>query len=138
VDDPSSNADPGLDLDLLASSLHADDRDVRILLRVLVERLAGALGSRLTVERARGRLFSGSKPIQALRVTLGDDQLEASVEGDALRCSIARNSGGIRIRSVRVTTEEWLRRLLGALRDEAAESQQTRAALESIVLGEQA
>jgi hypothetical protein len=139
VDDPGidPDPDPGLDLDLLAASLHADDSDVRILLRVLVERLAGALGSRLTVERARGRLFSGSKPIQRVSVTLGDDQLDAAVEGDGLRCSIARSSGGIRIRSVRVTTEEWLRRLLGALRDEAAVSQQTRAALESIVIGEQ-
>jgi hypothetical protein len=129
-------ADPELDLDLLASSLHADDGDVRILLNALVERLAGALGPRLTVERGRGKLFSGPGPIRRLTVTLGDDQLEATVEGDNLRCSIARSSGGIKIRSARVTTEEWLRRLLTALRDEAAVSQQTRLALESIVIGD--
>jgi hypothetical protein len=128
--------DPGFDLDLLASSLHADDGDVRILLNALVERLAGALGSRLRVERGRGRLFSGSKAIQRVTVTLGDDQLDATVDGDALRCSIARSSGGIRIRSARVSTEEWLRKLLGALREEATVSQQTRLALESIVIGE--
>jgi hypothetical protein len=128
--------DPGFDLDLLASSLHADEGDVRILLNALVQRLAGALGSRLRVERGRGRPFSGSKPIERIIVTLGDDQLDAAIEGDGLRCSVARSSGGIRIRSARVPTEEWLRRLLGALRDEATVSEQTRLALESIVIGE--
>jgi hypothetical protein len=32
--------------------------------------------------------------------------------------------------------DEWLRRLLGALRDEAATSEATRLALESIVIGD--
>jgi hypothetical protein len=31
--------------------------------------------------------------------------------------------------------QEWLRRLLGALRDEAATSESTRTALEAIVIG---
>jgi len=128
--------DQGLDLDLLASSLHADDSDVQILLRALVERLAGALGERLTVVRAKGRLFSKSDKVERVTVVLGDDELDATVEGNSLRCTVARSSGGIRIRSARVSTEEWLHRLLGALRDEAATSQQTRLALESIVLGE--
>ncbi len=43
--------DETFDLDLLAGSLRADSGDVRILLRVLVEKLSDALGSRLTVER---------------------------------------------------------------------------------------
>lgn len=125
--------DDSLDLDLLASSLRADDGDVRVLLRALVTRLAGALGERLEVERT-GR-FRKSDEIRRVSVRLGDDQLDAVVDRGSLECTISRSSGGIRIRSSRVTLDEWLRRLLGALRDEAATTQATRLALESLVIG---
>jgi hypothetical protein len=128
--DPS---DGDLDLDLLASSLHADDSDVRVLLRALVTRLSGALGNRLEVERA-GR-FRKSEEIRRVSIRLGDEQLDATVDRGSLECTISRSSGGIRIRSTRVGTDEWLRRLLGALRDEAATTQATREALESLVIG---
>lgn len=128
--DPSEG---DLDLDLLASSLHADDSDVRVLLRVLVTRLSGALGDRLEVERA-GR-FKKSDEIRRVSVRLGDDQLDAMVDRGSLECTISRSSGGIRIRSTRVGVDEWLRRLLGALREEAATTQATREALESLVIG---
>jgi hypothetical protein len=127
--------EPELDLDLLASSLHADDSDVQILLKALVERLSGALGSRLSIVRARGRLFAKSDKVERMTINLGDDQFDATVEGMTLRCTIARSSGGIRIRSVRVSAEEWLRGLLASLASEAATSEQTRLALESIVIG---
>lgn len=126
--------DSTLDLDLLASSLHADDSDVRLLLRALVGRLAGALGDRLEIERA-GR-FRRSEEIRRVSVQLGDEQLDASIDRGALVCTIARSSGGIRIRSTKVTVGEWIRRLLAVLRDEARTSQATRLALESIVIGE--
>jgi hypothetical protein len=122
-----------LDLDLLASSLRADDGDVRVLLRALVTRLADALGDRLTVERA-GK-FRKSDEIRRVSIRLGDDQFDATVERSTLDCTISRSSGGIRIRSSRVGIDEWLRRLLGALRDEAATTEATRVALESIVIG---
>ncbi len=125
--------DDSLDLDLLASSLRADDGDVRVLLRALVTRLAGALGERLEIERT-GR-FRKSDEIRRVSIRLGDDQLDAVVDRGSLECTISRSSGGIRIRSSRVTLDEWLRRLLGALRDEAATTQATRLALESLVIG---
>lgn len=124
-----------LDLDLLASSLHADDGDVRVLLRALVTRLAGALGDRLQVERAGG-LLRRSDEIRRVSIRLGDDQLDATVDRGGLECTVSRSSGGIRIRSTRVTVDQWLRRLLSALRDEAATTQATRMALESLVIGE--
>jgi hypothetical protein len=125
---------PELDLDLLASSLRADDGDVRVLLRALVTRLSGALGDRLTVERA-GRFRKGSDEIRRVSIRLGDDSFDATVERGSLECIVSRSSGGIRIRSSRVGIDEWLRRLLGALRDEAATTEATRLALESIVIG---
>jgi hypothetical protein len=127
--------DATFDLELLASSLQADSADVRLLLKVLVDNLSAALGSRLTVERGGGRLFKKPTAIQRVVITVGDDQLEAVVDGDRLACTVARSSGGIRIRSTKVSMDEWLQRLLSALRDEAATSESTRRALESMVLG---
>jgi hypothetical protein len=130
--------DSSLDIDLLASSLHADDGDVQILLRALVERLSGALGNRLSVVRQRARLFSRgdrSDRVERISVTLGNDQFDAAVVGGALRCTVGRSSGGIRIRSSEVPMHEWLRALLGALAEEATTSSQTRRALEAIVIG---
>jgi hypothetical protein len=128
--------DQTFDLDLLASSLQADGGDVRLLLKVLVNRLAGALGDRLQVERAGGRLRR-SDEIRQVSVHLGDDTLDATVHGGSLECTVARSSGGIRIRSAKVSMDEWLRQLLGALREEAASSSATRLALESIVIGDE-
>lgn len=128
--------DESYDLDLLASSLQADGGDVRLLLKALVTRLSGALGDRLTVQRAGG-LLRRSGEIQKVSVQLGDETLDASVEGGSLNCTVARSSGGIRIRSAKVTVDEWLRRLLAALRAEAETSSAARTALESIMLGEQ-
>jgi hypothetical protein len=135
VDESLGTNGAELDLDLLASSLRADDGDVRVLLRALVTRLSGALGERLQVERTGGRLRRTDE-IRRVSVRLGDEQLDASVERGGLECTISRSSGGIRIRSTRVTVDEWLLRLLTALRDEAATTQATRLALESLVIGD--
>jgi hypothetical protein len=126
--------DEPLDLDLLSSSLQADAGDVRLLLRVLVERLSGALGSRLRVQRSGGRLFGRSGEIEAVTINLGEDQLEANMADGQLQCLVSRRSGGIRIRSARVSMDEWLRRLLEALNAEASTSEKTRSALEAILI----
>lgn len=125
--------DPDLDLDLLASSLRAEGGDVRTLLGALVTRLAGALGTRMEVERA-GR-FRKADDIRRISIRLGEDQLDAAMDRGALECTVSRSVGGIKIRTVRVGVDEWLRRLLGALRDEAQTTQATRVALEALVIG---
>jgi hypothetical protein len=127
--------DQDFDLDLAVSSLGADATDVRILLKALVTRLSGALGDRLEVERAGG-LIRRSDEIRRLTVRLGDDELEAALDKGALVCTVSRSSGGIRIRSTRVSMDEWLHQLLGSLQAEASTSQATRQALESLVIGD--
>ena len=123
-----------MDLELAAASLRADSSDVRILVEVLADRLADALGSRLTVDRAR-KLGRGTGAIRSIQIRFDDDQFEAVVDGDALRCTIGHTSGGIRIRSEKVGVDAWLDRLLAVLKAEAANSQAVRLALESIVIG---
>lgn len=130
------DGDQAFDIDLLASSLQADSSDVRLLLKALVTRLSGALGDRLTVERAGG-LLRRSDEIRRVTVQLGDDTLDAALAGGALECTVSRSSGGIRIRSSKVSMEAWLHQLLTALQTEAASSTATRRALESLVIGDQ-
>jgi hypothetical protein len=123
-----------MDLELAAASLRADGSDVRILVKVLVDQLADALGSRLEVKRAGGR-FRKSEEIRSIRIAAGDDQFDAGVDGTMLRCTVGHSSGGIRIRSEQVGVDEWLARLLATLKTEAAHSQAVRQALESMVIG---
>jgi hypothetical protein len=122
------------DLELAAASLRADSSDVRILVKVLVDQLSDALGSRLQVERAGGR-FRKSEEIRSITITMDNDQFDAEVDGTTLRCTIGHSSGGIRIRSEKVDLDAWLGRLLAGLKSEAAHSQAVRLALESIVIG---
>ena len=127
--------DAALDLSMAVAQLSSDGTDLRILLKLLVSQLAGVLGDRVTVERA-GR-FRKSDDIKSVRIVLGDDTLDAVVEGATVRCSIGHSSGGIRIRSEQVSMDVWLTRLLTTLQSEAVHSEQTRLALENIVIGGQ-
>jgi hypothetical protein len=126
--------DDSMDLELAAASLRADGTDVRILVKVLADQLADALGSRLEVQRSGGR-FRKSDEIRSIRISIDDDQFEAEVDGDTLRCTIGHSSGGIRIRSEKVSMDLWIARLLGVLKAEAAHSDSVRRALETIVIG---
>ena len=123
------------DLSMAVSQLASNSTDLRIMLKLLVAQLTDALGDRITVERA-GR-FRKSDEIKSVRIILGDDALEAAVDGGTVRCTIGHSSGGIRIRSERVGMDAWLTRLLTTLQTEAAHSEQTRVALENIVIGDQ-
>jgi hypothetical protein len=123
------------DLSMAVSQLASNSTDLRIMLKLLVAQLSEVLGDRITVERA-GR-FRKSDEIKSVRITLGDDTLEALVDGGSVRCSIGHSSGGIRIRSEQVGMDGWLTRLLTTLQSEAAHSEQTRLALENIVIGDQ-
>ncbi|HUD16415.1 MAG TPA: hypothetical protein VMQ59_04095 [Acidimicrobiales bacterium] len=129
-----SGMDESFDLELAAASLRADRSDVRILVKALADKLAGALGPRLEVKRSGGR-FRKSDEIRSIRISLDDDLFDAEVDGTSLRCTVGHTSGGIRIRSERVDVDAWLARLLAVLRAEADHSQAVRLALESMVIG---
>ena len=131
---PDGGADgAAFDLSMAVSQLASSGSDLRILLKLLVSQLSDVLGDRIAVERA-GR-FRKSDEVKSVRITLGDDTLEAVVEGASVRCSIGHSSGGIRIRSEQVGMDEWLTRLLATLQSEATHSERTRVALENIVIG---
>ena len=122
------------DLSMAVSQLASNNTDLRIMLKLLVSQLSDVLGDRISVERA-GR-FRKSDDLKSVRIALGNDTLEALVEGASVRCTIGHSSGGIRIRSEQVGMDAWLTQLLSTLQSEAEHSEQTRAALENIVIGE--
>ena len=119
----AGSEDAAFDLSMAVSQLASNSTDLRIMLKLLVAQLSDALGDRITVERA-GR-FRKSDEIKSVRIMLGDDTLEAAVEGGTVRCTIGHSSGGIRIRSEQVGMDVWLTRLLTTLQTEAAHSEQT-------------
>ncbi len=106
----TGSEDAAFDLSMAVSQLASNSTDLRIMLKLLVTQLSDALGNRIAVERA-GRLRK-SDEIKSVRISLGDDTLEAAVEGGTVRCSIGHSSGGIRIRSEQVGMDAWLTRLL--------------------------
>ena len=125
--------DAAFDMSLAISQLASNSTDLRILLKLLVTQLAPVLGDRMVVERA-GRLRK-SDEVKSVRIALGNDTFDATVEGASVRCSIGHSSGGIRIRDEQVGMDLWLTRLLSSLQAQAAHSEQTRLALETIVIG---
>lgn len=123
-----------LDLELATSAVLADNSDTRLLLRMLTNQLSSSLGDRVRVER-EGTFFKKSDTVRSLRVTLGAKEYAAEYKAGVVEASIGHNSGGIRIRTDRVGMEEWVRRLLGDLQEEATTNMSSKAALENIVLG---
>lgn len=127
-------ADDSDDLRMAAASLRSNSSDVHILLKALCDELSETLGERLHIERAGGR-FHKSDAISSVTISIAGSQFEAVVDGAALQCHVGHVSGGIRIRSETVDIDQWILRLLEALKDEAAHSDSARRALENIVIG---
>ena len=128
--------DAAFDLSMAVSQLASNSTDLRIMLKLLVSQLAER--PRRPHRGGAGRGASAS-PTRSSRcgspwVTTASRPL---VDGASVRCSIGHSSGGIRIRSEQVGMDVWLTRLLATLQAEAAHSEQTRLALENIVIGGQ-
>ena len=123
-----------MDLALAASTLRANGTDFQALLRALVDGLADALGERLETTAAGGH-FRKSNDYRSVRIAVGDEHFEATVDGASLRCVVAHVSGGIRIRNEALGTDEWISRLVASLANEAARSDSARRALEHLVIG---
>ena len=126
----------GMDMEMAAAAVLADNKDVKVMLRVLGNNLRDSLGDRVLVTRASGGLLHRqSEEVKAITVRLSQDDYEAHLEGGTVRCTVGRSSGGIRIRNEQLPVEQWLARLLAALKDEAVNNESARAALQSVIIG---
>jgi len=125
-----------MDMQLAASALLADSKDVKMMLRVLATTLQESLADRVQVTRGGGGLLHKSPDeVKGVAVHLGQDDYDAHLDGHGVRCTIGRTSGGIRIRNEELPVEQWLSRLLGALQQEAVNNQSARTALENVIIG---
>jgi hypothetical protein len=122
------------DLDLVAASLRADSSDLGAFVEGLATKLEDVLPRRTKVERARRGMF-GPKQVRRISVDAGDQRLELiHGERDGIETRRSRLSAGIVLKSESLDTDEWLRALGAAITAEAQRSEQTRQALERLLI----
>jgi hypothetical protein len=123
-----------VDLDLLAANLRVDSGDLGAFVESLAAKLEDMLPGRVKVVRWRGRLI-GPKVVRRISLDAGDQRLELlRGAGDAVQTRCSRVSGGIVLKSEELEMDAWLAALGQALSAEAERSQQTRQALERLLL----
>ncbi len=124
------------DMQMAAAAWLANNKDVKMMLRVLGKSLQDTLGDRVDVAHATGGLLHRqSDEVKSITVRLDQDEYQAAMDGPSVRCSVGRSSGGIRIRNEQLPVELWLTRLLSALQAEAVSNQSAQAALQKVIVG---
>jgi hypothetical protein len=125
---------PGFDM--VAASIRADASDLETFFRVLVAKMADALGDRVTVKRSGG-LLKRDRPVTGVEMDLttggGGVVLTASRDHNAISCTVARRVRGISLSTKEVPMSEWIEELVAALAEEAKRSQQTWSSLHGLL-----
>jgi hypothetical protein len=134
--DPSNlPAEQAFALDLAAAETRADQVDTQAMLDALAARLEGALPRMTAVKRRRvGGFRSKHTEVERIDVELGDARFELVAAGDVLRCARNKVVRGITLSHEEVPIDRWIRDLLDELVRVAAIGEQTRIALEGLVL----
>jgi hypothetical protein len=123
-----------LDLDMLAASLRADSSEIGTFIESLAAKLEQAVPGRVRIVRGRQGLL-GAKLVKAIAVDLAGVRLELAREStDSVRASRGLVSGGIVLKSEPVEINSWIEMLSEGLADEAQHNEQTRQALERLLL----
>jgi hypothetical protein len=132
--EPQSDTLPGFDM--VAASIRADAADMESFFRVLVAKMADALGDRVTVKRSGG-LLKRDRPVVAVEMDLTSAGagvvLAAQREHNAIACTVVRRVRGIALSTKQVSMPEWIEELVTALGEEAKRSQQTWSALHGLL-----
>lgn len=131
----ASEGDDGLNFELLAASLRADETDARAFLGALAVKLEGALPTQTRVRRARDGLLKSSTHVTAITVDLTPFRytLCAGKQG-ALEATRAKVVGNVAIKNETLSIEVWIEELAHSLADFAARSAVARAALERLLM----
>ena len=124
------------DMQMAVAALLANNKDVKMMLRLLGKNLQESLGDRVeVVHGTAGLLHRPTEDVRTITVHLDQDDFQALMDGPSVRCSVGRSSGGIRIRNEQLPVEQWLNRLLSALQQEAVINQSAQAALQNVIIG---
>jgi hypothetical protein len=104
------------DFDLSAAGLRADGTDLRISIEVLASKLEESLPGRIHVERRGGGLLGrGEKHVRLVRVELGGNCYQLTVEGDRVEGFRERQVGGISIKREALDPSTWVTALTSDL-----------------------
>jgi hypothetical protein len=132
---PDGWSDPADVLDLAAASGRVDGVDTQAMLDALAVRLEEALPRVVRVKRRRiGGLRSKRTEVEQISVDLGDLRFELNQAGAGIACGRSKVVRGITLKRDELPVEQWLRELVDEVVRSAAVSEQTRLALEGIVL----
>lgn len=129
---PSAQSPQPLDIEMLAAALRADTSDLDVFFEIMARKLVDILGERVEVERTGG-LLRKPKPVGAIRVVLGDDQLELTRSRGSVSCTVAHRVRGVVLRTQDVDLSQWVESLARHLDEESRRSASTRAALEALL-----
>jgi hypothetical protein len=122
------------DFDLSAAGLRADGTDLRISVEVLAEKLEQSLPGRAHVERRGGGLLGrGEKHVRLIRIELGGNCYQLTVEGNRVEGFRECQVGGISIKREALDPSAWVTALTSELQTEAERSAEARAALERLL-----
>ena len=120
--------------DLAAAGLRADGADLRISLEALASKLESSLPGSAHVERSGGGLLGrGEKHVRLVRVQLGENRYQMTIDGARVEGYRERQVGGIAIKRESLDPQAWIGALADDLRVEAQRSAQARAALEGLL-----
>jgi len=121
---------------MVAASIRADAADTETFFRVLVTKMADALGDRVTVKRSGG-ILKRDRPVTGVEMDLtsggGGIVLAASRDHNTIMCTVVRRVRGIALSTKQVSMSEWIDELVSALAEEAKKSQQTWNALHGLL-----
>jgi hypothetical protein len=133
---PPSGVEGASGFDMVAASIRADASDSDTFFRVLVAKLRDALGDRVTVNRAGGRL-KRDRPVTGVSMDLthsGEGMvLVAERDRGDICCTVVRQVRGIALSTRQVAMQEWIEQLVAALAEEAKRSEQTSRALHGLL-----
>ncbi len=120
--------------DLVAAGLRADGAELSMSVEVLARKLEQALPGAARVERHGGGLLGrGEKRVRLVRVELGSNLYQLTVDGQRVEGFREKQVGGIAIKREPLSPEEWIAALSADLRSEAQRSSQAREALERLL-----
>jgi hypothetical protein len=126
------DAEPGLDIDLIAASLRADASDLGAFVEALATKLEEAVPGAVIVERRRDGIM-GPKRVRRIALDAGGLRLELRADGARIQTTSSRLSGGIVLKREELGTDAWMRVLGEALAMQARHSNSTRQALERLL-----
>jgi hypothetical protein len=125
--------DLGLDLDVLAAMLRADQTEAADLLGHLAKMLGGALPDLTTVEHSGG-LFS-QKKVQRVSVEIADTHFSITRERRGPVAQKHKIVRGVRLSTRETPVDQWIRELCVEITRLAETSATAKTALERLLLG---